>query len=130
MNTNRARLFLVSFFLLVLFAVAPGFSQEVADVTDSNAAVKEIVVENDGLSFVPNEIRVNQGDRIRLTFRNTGGFHDWVIDEFDAATSQITAGNSETVEFVADQAGEFEFYCSVGNHRARGMFGAFVVVAD
>ncbi len=130
MNTNRARLFLVSFSLLVLFAVAPAFAQEVVDVTDSNAAVKEIVVENDGLSFVPNEIRVNQGDRIRLTFRNTGGFHDWVIDEFDAATNQITAGNSETVEFVADQAGEFEFYCSVGNHRARGMFGAFVVVAD
>lgn len=130
MKTYNARLFLMSFVLLVLFAVVPGFAREVIDVTDSNAAVKEIVVENDGLSFVPNEIRVNQGDRIRLTYRNTGGFHDWVIDEFGAATNQITAGNSETIEFVADQAGEFEFYCSVGNHRARGMFGAFVVVAD
>lgn len=114
---------------LLLVVAGPVFSQEVVDLTDSEAEVKEIVIENDGLTFVTEEIRVNEGDRIRLTFRNTGGFHDWVIDEFDAATQQIPAGQEDTIEFVADQAGEFEFYCSVGNHRARGMFGSFVVVA-
>ncbi|MDA3950092.1 MAG: cupredoxin domain-containing protein [Spirochaeta sp.] len=113
--------------LFVLLAALPAIAQEVIDVTDSSASVKEITVENDGLSFIPEEIRVNEGDRIRLTFRNTGGFHDWVIDEFDAATSQYSGGTSETIEFVADEAGEFEFYCSVGNHRARGMWGTFIV---
>lgn len=124
MKTIYAAVFAV---LVLLFVAAPAASQEVVDRTDSTAEVKEITVENDGLSFVQNEIRVNLGDTVRLTFVNTGGFHDWVLDEFDAATSQFSAGNSETIEFVADQAGSFEFYCSVGNHRARGMWGTFIV---
>lgn len=110
------------------FFAAPAVAQETIDVTDSDEDVKEITVENDGLSFIPDEIRVNEGDTIRLTFENTGGFHDWVLDEFDAATSQYSGGNSETIEFVADSAGEYEFYCSVGNHRDQGMWGDFIVV--
>lgn len=118
--------------LLLVFFAAPAFAQdnaeETIDVTDSDEDVKEITVQNDGLSFIPDEIRVNEGDHIRLTFENTGGFHDWVLDEFDAATSQFSGGESETIEFVADSAGEYEFYCSVGNHRAQGMWGDFIVV--
>ena len=106
---------LLLFTLLGSFA----FAQEVVDVTDSDAEIKEISVTNEGFDFIPKEIRVNVGDRIRLTYENGGGFHDWVLDEFDAATSQMTGGNSETLEFVADEAGSLEFYCSVGNHRAR-----------
>lgn len=118
----------VLFGLLVLgLAVSPVAAQEVVDVTDSDAAVKEITVTNEGFDFIPREIRVNVGDTVRITYENGGGFHDWVLDEFDAATSQFSGGSSETVEFVADEAGTFEFYCSVGNHRARGMWGNFVV---
>lgn len=113
--------------LTLLFLAAPAFAQEVIDVTDSDAEVKEITVTNEGFDFIPKEIRVNVGDRIRLTYENGGGYHDWVLDEFDAATSQFSGGQSETIEFVADEAGNFEFYCSVGNHRARGMWGNFIV---
>lgn len=122
------RMRVVFFGLLVLgLAVSPVAAQEVVDVTDSDAAVKEITVTNEGFDFIPREIRVNLGDTVRITYENGGGFHDWVLDEFDAATSQFSGGRSETVEFVADEAGTFEFYCSVGNHRARGMWGNFVV---
>lgn len=114
-------------FLVLVLSAAPALAQEVVDVTDSDAAVKEITVTNEGFNFIPKEIRVNVGDTIRLTFENGGGFHDWVLDEFDAATSQFSGGSSETIEFVADRAGSFEFYCSVGNHRARGMWGNFIV---
>lgn len=113
--------------LVMVFSATPAIAQEVVDVTDSDAAVKEITVTNDGFDFIPREIRVNVGDTIRLTFENGGGFHDWVLDEFDAATRQFSGGQSETIEFVADRAGSFEFYCSVGNHRARGMWGDFIV---
>jgi plastocyanin len=113
--------------LFAVFFAAPAIAQEVVDVTDSDAAVKEITVTNEGFDFIPKEIRVNVGDTIRLTYENGGGFHDWVIDEFDAATRQFSGGQSETIEFVADRAGSFEFYCSVGNHRARGMWGNFIV---
>ena len=123
----KQALVLIFVALVTVVGISSVASQELVDLTDSNAAVKEITVENDGLSFVQNEIRVNEGDRVRLTFVNTGGFHDWVIDEFDAATSQYSGGQSETIEFTADRAGTFEFYCSVGNHRARGMWGTFIV---
>lgn len=74
------------------------------------------------------DLVVQQGDRVEVTLCVTGGTHDWVIAEFGAATERISVGDEcSTVEFVADQAGEFEYYCGVGNHRAEGMAGRFVV---
>lgn len=91
------------------------------------AEIKEIVINNKGMSFEQKEIVVNQGDTVRVTFRNTGGTHDFVIDEFNVKTTQLQAGSEETVEFVADKPGTFEYYCSVGNHRAMGMKGTLIV---
>ncbi|MFH1053915.1 MAG: cupredoxin domain-containing protein [Candidatus Woesearchaeota archaeon] len=73
------------------------------------------------------EIRVNEGDTVRIEFTSTDGFHDWVVDEFDAATERVNTGNSTFVEFIADKKGTFEYYCSVGQHRANGMRGNLVV---
>jgi len=73
------------------------------------------------------ELRVNVGDKVKIEFTSTDGFHDWVVDEFDAATSRVQTGETTSVTFVADQAGTFEYYCSVGSHRANGMFGNLIV---
>lgn len=113
---------------LLSAALFPLAAQEVIDISAEGPGVKEISVTNKGYDFIPKEIRVKKGDTIRLTFTNGGGFHDWVLDEFDAATKKIAGGKSETIEFVADKSGNFEFYCSVGNHRAMGMWGKFIVV--
>lgn len=89
--------------------------------------VKEFRVVGTNYAFSETEIRVNKGDTVRIVFVNEGGFHDWVIDEFNAATQQIQEGSQETIEFVADQTGTFEYYCSVGQHRAMGMVGNLIV---
>ena len=34
------------------------------------------------------EMKVKEGDKVTVTFRSTDGFHDWVVDEFDAATEK------------------------------------------
>lgn len=74
------------------------------------------------------DIRVKQGDRVRVEFETTDQYmHDWVVAEFDAATEQVREGNVTSVEFVADEKGEFEYFCSVGNHYERGMKGRFIV---
>lgn len=74
------------------------------------------------------DLVVNEGDNVRIVFVSTSGFHDWVVDEFDAATAQVRPEDGVTiVEFVADEAGEYEYYCSVGQHRANGMWGNFIV---
>ena len=89
--------------------------------------LKEFTVTGTNFEFDVDEITVNEGDRVRVTFINGGGFHDWVLDEFNASTDQIQAGDSQTIEFIASQAGEYEYYCSVGSHREQGMVGTLIV---
>jgi|SRR3989344_20135 len=94
---------------------------------EESGAVKEFTVEGSPFKFVPNVINVKKGDTVRVTFKNVTGTHDFVIDEFDVRTNQIGEGEEEEVEFIADKAGTFEYYCSVGNHRAMGMVGKLIV---
>lgn len=91
------------------------------------AAVKEFTVIGSPFVFSPASLTVKKGDRVRLTFENAAGTHDWRLDAFGAATSVIGAGQRQTIEFVAATAGTFEYYCSVGNHRAMGMKGTLTV---
>jgi len=73
------------------------------------------------------ELRVKQGQKVRIEFTSESGFHDWVVDEFKAATKQVQTGGKTSVEFVADKKGTFEYYCSVGKHRQNGMKGNLIV---
>lgn len=73
------------------------------------------------------EIRVKQWDTVIINLMSGEGFHDWVVDEFDARTGQLQSGESDSIQFVADKSGVFEFYCSVGNHRQMGMIGELIV---
>ncbi|MFA6106175.1 MAG: cupredoxin domain-containing protein [Patescibacteria group bacterium] len=94
---------------------------------DDDVRTKVFNVEGKPFSFTPNEIRVKKGDRVRIVFSNVEGFHDWKIDEFNAATKKINAGETDTIEFIAGKTGTFEFYCSVGTHRQMGMKGNLIV---
>jgi plastocyanin len=94
---------------------------------NDSPAVKEFTIEGSNFKFNPAEIRVKKGDTVKITFKNTGGLHDWVVDEFNARTQRIQADESETIRFVADKAGTFEYYCSVGDHRQMGMKGNLIV---
>lgn len=90
-------------------------------------AVKEFTVIGSSYLFDPSTITVNHGDKVKITFKNSGGMHDWRIDELGVATKKIKAGEEEVLEFTADKAGTFEYYCSVGEHRAKGMKGTLIV---
>ncbi len=89
---------------------------------------KTFTVTAGNFKYDVDQITVNKGDKVRIVFKNSEGFHDWVVDEFEGGrTKQIAAGAEETIEFVADEAGTFEYYCSVGKHRAMGMKGTLTV---
>lgn len=77
--------------------------------------------------FSMTEIKVKKGDRVRIVLKNEGGLHDWVVDEFNARTKQLKVGETDTIEFVADKVGTFEYYCSVMQHRQMGMVGKLIV---
>lgn len=97
--------------------------------TDSGeqAGVKEFTVTGSGYKFNPPTLTVNKGDKVKITFKNSGGIHDFVIDEFGVKTKQLKAGEQEVVEFTTEKAGRFEYYCSVADHKAMGMVGTLVV---
>ena len=101
-------------------------------VSQEAGSIKTFVLTGDNFNFVMDdskgpELRVNEGDKVRVEFTSTDGFHDFVVDEFKAATQKVRAGNSTSVEFLADRKGTFEYYCSVGSHRQQGMKGNLVV---
>lgn len=121
----------IGFYLINSPVDKPSITGSTAEnLNDEN--VKTFVITGTNLRFFMDgvespELRVKQGDKVRIEFTSTEGFHDWVLDEFNAATGGVGPGASTSVEFVADKKGTFEYYCSVGEHRANGMKGMFVV---
>ncbi|MEK7156101.1 MAG: plastocyanin/azurin family copper-binding protein [Patescibacteria group bacterium] len=105
----------------------PGGTEISVDGSVSTGAIKEFTVTNSGMTFVQKALSVKKGDRVKITFNNVGGTHDFRIEGYNVGTKVVQAGQSETFEFVADRAGSFEYFCSVGNHRANGMIGTLTV---
>ncbi len=89
--------------------------------------VKEFTVSGDNFSFSPSTMTVKKGDKVRITFKNIEGNHDLKIDELGVDSGIIKAGEQKTIEFTATKTGSFEYYCSVGSHRAMGMKGTLKV---
>lgn len=100
---------------------------ESSDSAATEDSIKEFVVDGSNFKFEPSEIRVNEGDTVKVKFKNLSGHHDFVIDEFNVATAQTDGPSEETVTFVADKTGVFEYYCSVFGHKQLGMKGSLVV---
>ena len=65
--------------------------------------------------FTPEYIRVRQGDRVTIHITSTEQAHDathgFGITKYNINLS-LEPGESQTVTFVADQAGVFPFYCT------------------
>ena len=76
------------------------------------------------------ELVVNLGDTVRLTIINGDPMlHDLKIDEFGVYSGELLHDEETvTMEFVADQPGNFDYYCSIPGHREIGMEGLFRVV--
>lgn len=103
--------------------------QEEVQLSESNEQNDIKIFEVDGVDyeFSIKEIKVNVGDAVKIVFTSKEGFHNWVVDEFNATTRDLRAGETDTIEFKADEAGVFEYYCSIGSHRALGMVGTLIV---
>ncbi len=86
-----------------------------------------IDVEGGSFYYKPNEIRVKAGEVVTITLNSVDMMHDFVIDELDVKSDVIEGGKSTTFSFTPTEPGEYEFYCSVGSHRANGMVGTLIV---
>ncbi|OGD55763.1 hypothetical protein A3I57_02830 [Candidatus Beckwithbacteria bacterium RIFCSPLOWO2_02_FULL_47_23] len=95
-------------------------------ITDA-AGVKVFTVSGANFRFDPSTITVQQGDKVRIVFKSLDMQHDFDITELGVDSPVTVAGETSEFEFTADQAGEFEYFCSVGQHRANGMVGTLIV---
>lgn len=99
-----------------------------APQTSDTEEVKAFAVSGNEFSFVPNVITVKKGERVKVSFTNTGKYpHNFVVDELGVKSETINTGATTDTTFVASKVGSFPFYCSVGTHREKGMVGTITV---
>ncbi|MDP3881827.1 MAG: multicopper oxidase domain-containing protein [Nanoarchaeota archaeon] len=126
--------------LIIALIVGTGlfafFYKSSADMTGKTVFeednVKVFEVDSANLKFYINgvenpDMKVKMGDMVRVNFKSSEGYHDWVLEGYNVSTVKINPGNTASVGFVADKKGTFSYYCSVGKHRQNGMEGNFIV---
>lgn len=93
----------------------------------------DYTLELSNFMFNPDVIEAAPGETVTVEIRNVEGMHDFVLEEFNVSSEVTTAGDTTMVEIAvpADaEPGEYEFYCSIGNHRQMGMVGMLRVTAE
>jgi glucose/arabinose dehydrogenase/plastocyanin len=101
---------------------SPSAAAEGGEVTEITAATDT----GGALTFDPGEITVPAGATVRLTFSNEATVpHNLTFeDPISAATDTvIDPGDSQTIEFIAPEAGEYTFVCTLHP----GMEGTLIV---
>lgn len=96
-----------------------------ASLNPENAVI--VSVEAGSFYYNPNTITVKKGQQVTINLTSVSMMHDFVIDELNVRMPIIKNGDADTVEFTPTQTGEFEYYCSVADHRAKGQVGKLIV---
>jgi plastocyanin len=87
-------------------------------------------------AYDPADVQVPAGAVVTVTFNNEDPnpvvSHNWVVEGIEgAASDNIGSGETTTFDFTAPlEAGEYVFYCSIGDHRDRGMEGTLSVTVS
>ena len=115
MTMKRIERTALALVLAILIGVpAAVFSYEA--LRDRAGASREIfivarTVERGGWS--PARVVVKQGQKVRLRILADDVTHGFQLLHFGVDAGAIKTGTTKVVEFTADRAGEFPFYCSV-----------------
>ncbi len=115
-------------FLSLLFFSLACTSQVDSDTNLGDAGnIKEFTMQAKQFEYVPNEIRVQQWDTVRLKITSQDVSHGFRISEYDIDET-LEPNKEVTVEFVASKKGTFTFactiYCGIGHP---GMTGKLIV---
>lgn len=89
--------------------------------------IRVIEIEAGSFYFNPKEIRVKKGEKVKIVLKSVSMMHNFVIDELNMRIPITKAGQTSTIEFTLNRVGEFEYYCSVGQHRQMGQIGKLLV---
>ncbi len=74
------------------------------------------------------DIVVTEGSLVEVTIENVGiVIHSFQVFGLSEDSGMISPGESTTVEFIAGQAGSYDYLCTVPGHAELGMKGKFIV---
>jgi cytochrome c oxidase subunit 2 len=109
--------------LLGMLSQSEGMSAQSDDsVQTGEPRVIEVVAKR--YEFVPSSIDVAQGEPVRIVVSSGDGFHGFGIEAFDIS-KEIARGETVTIEFTPDVAGEFPIlctgYCGEGHEDMKGV---------
>jgi uncharacterized cupredoxin-like copper-binding protein len=90
------------------------------------------IVGTDTLTFEPTGFTVPAGEEVTVELTSEAAVeHDFVIEDVDGQDLDVAhadPGETETGTFTIDDAGTYQFFCSVPGHREAGMEGTLDVV--
>lgn len=105
-------------------------SQTQTQTANESDVDQSLVVDMSDFEFSVTTINAAPGETISVELTNSGGVHNFEIEELDVLSDTINNGESTTVTFTIpqDAAGEtYDFFCNISNHRAQGMEGQLVI---
>lgn len=76
------------------------------------SSVKEFIIIAKNWAFEPSEIKVKQGDVVRLKIKSVDVAHGFGLPDFNI-DRRLEPGKETLVEFTANKKGTFTFFCSV-----------------
>lgn len=117
---------------LVAAACGGGGTQQSATSTpatsSSSSDVQRIEVVLSDFKFEPATITVQRGTPVEIVMRNSGTVvHDFHVDDLSVSSDRVQAGQSATLQFTPNRAGEFKIVCHEPGHEAAGMVGTLIV---
>jgi plastocyanin len=96
-------------------------------MVESTAPELDIAMTGANYKFSPATINAKVGQTVKVTLTSGDMPHNFMIDELNVKSDTVKKGQSTSVTFTPAKAGTYEYYCSIGNHRAMGMVGKLTV---
>ncbi len=123
-------------FLIFSFFILAGFSCQSQSAVKNidqpvgvalTGEIKEFNITAKQFEFIPSEITVNQGDKVKLNITSVDAIYGFNLAAFGINIT-LEPNQMQTVEFIADKKGVFTFGCSLFcNSGHSAMKGNFIV---
>lgn len=111
----------------MIYSKSGSYQQPAATIMPAAGDVTVIKMEGNKFRFSQPEIKVKLGDKVKVVLTAVDMPHNFDLEELNVNGPIAQPGKTTIVEFTASELGVFEYFCSVGQHRANGMVGRLIV---
>jgi cytochrome c oxidase subunit 2 len=112
-----------SILLTTSLTIVGGFALLAVSLAQEKPEVRDIAITAKKYEFSPSEIRVRQGEAVRLSITALDRKHGFKIEALDV-DRELPKGEVVTIELQADRAGTFPIacskFCGLGHGKMKG----------